>query len=256
VAEQWRAELETDRRVVDVDRLSSERLTEWSAKWALRLRSPSAVSAEFLEVALPCGASTGARGPRWLFHLLGIPHRASYVILTNSCGLMVLQRRSPAKADYPDAWDLTASGHVSEDTAEIGSGGFRTAALREIQEELGILSVLSRSVDETANALRGRLVALGQPRQFEPEQPYWWHRDLEVRQLFGGVLADERLAEIRPQPEEVAGVYLCTTSEARQIQAQEARSRASGGRRGGHVAPGAYSLFTAAVEWVEGHTLG
>ncbi len=60
-------------------------------------------------------------------------HRVIHVLVFNLQGLLLLQKRSRNKDTSPGRWDTSVGGHVniSED--------IRTAALRELQEELGIV---------------------------------------------------------------------------------------------------------------------
>ena len=62
-------------------------------------------SFEEYAVARPDGTTAGVTGPRWLFHLLGLRHRAAEIAFRTPGGLIVLQRRSATKADWPDALD-------------------------------------------------------------------------------------------------------------------------------------------------------
>lgn len=59
-------------------------------------------------------------------------HRAVHVLVFNSSGELFLQRRSPDKLIQPGMWDSSVGGHVSS------GEDFRSAALRETTEELGI----------------------------------------------------------------------------------------------------------------------
>ena len=71
--------------------------------------------------------------PRRLCH--GDPslvHRVAHVLVVNSRGEILLQKRSPHKDIQPGKWDTSVGGHL--DPGE----GYEEAARRELREELGI----------------------------------------------------------------------------------------------------------------------
>jgi len=59
-------------------------------------------------------------------------HRAVYVLIMDSRHHLFLQKRSPTKDTYPNRWTVSVSGHLNQ------GENYQTAALREIQEELGV----------------------------------------------------------------------------------------------------------------------
>jgi len=63
-------------------------------------------------------------------------HRVVHVLVFNSSGKLVLQQRSMNKDVAPGKWDTSVGGHV--DPGEL----LEKAALREMEEELGIISEL------------------------------------------------------------------------------------------------------------------
>lgn len=71
------------------------------------------------------------RQPRREVHRLGLRHRAVHVLLFNSAGQVLLQKRSMTKDRQPGLWDTSASGHV-----ESGED-YDAAAGRELREEIG-----------------------------------------------------------------------------------------------------------------------
>jgi len=77
-------------------------------------------------------------------HREGLWHRAVHVIVWNSRGQILLQRRAASKASFPGFWDTSVGGHV-------GAGeGYLSTALREGAEELGI------SIDSSDLSLIGK----------------------------------------------------------------------------------------------------
>ncbi len=67
-------------------------------------------------------------------------HRASYVIVTNSKGEILVQKRSDKKDLYPGYFDPTTGGVVTEHES------YEDNAIRELQEELGITGVRLKSL--------------------------------------------------------------------------------------------------------------
>lgn len=65
-------------------------------------------------------------------HANGWRHRAVHILVFNGGGEVFLQKRSMGKDSQPGKWDSSASGHL--DSGE----DYRPAAMREIQEELGV----------------------------------------------------------------------------------------------------------------------
>jgi len=74
-------------------------------------------------------------------HIKGLWHRAVHVIVVNSKGDMLLQKRSMKKDLYKGYWIDAAAGHV--DSGE----SYEEAAIRELKEELGINIKLKKLFD-------------------------------------------------------------------------------------------------------------
>ena len=70
----------------------------------------------------------------------GLLHRAVAVLVIRSSGRILLQRRSRKDAWHPGLWTLSCTGHVKKGET------YREAAVRELQEELGLKSPLTTSV--------------------------------------------------------------------------------------------------------------
>lgn len=90
---------------------------------------------ELLEEIDASGRVLGLR-PRREFH--GNPelrHRAVHVVVWNRNGALFLQKRSLRKRIQPGKWDTSVGGHV--DPGE----SYEQAAVREVEEELGIIGV-------------------------------------------------------------------------------------------------------------------
>jgi isopentenyl-diphosphate delta-isomerase type 1 len=63
-------------------------------------------------------------------------HRAAHVLVLNSHGHLLLQKRSMNKDIQPGKWDTSVGGHV-----ESGES-YEKAAYRELEEELGVKNVI------------------------------------------------------------------------------------------------------------------
>ena len=74
----------------------------------------------------------GPRSRREIHHF-NLLHRAVHILVLNPMGQLYVQKRAPTKDRNPDLWDTSAAGHV--DFGET----YEEAAVRELQEELGIL---------------------------------------------------------------------------------------------------------------------
>lgn len=81
-------------------------------------------------------------------HEQELVHRSIHVLLFDTRGRLLLQRRHRAKQTYPGHWDLSCSGHVEE--SDYGPDGpdadldrvYLEVARREVEEELGVRVLL------------------------------------------------------------------------------------------------------------------
>src|SRR5262249_2148180 len=65
-------------------------------------------------------------------HRLGLMHRAVHVLVFNSRGQVLLEKRSMSKVRQPGLWDSSASGHLDRGEA------YDACAVRELREEIGL----------------------------------------------------------------------------------------------------------------------
>ena len=63
---------------------------------------------------------------------LGKRYRVVRIVVRDEDGNLLIQKRVATKDSYPNCWDNAAAGHV--DSGE----GYDTAALRELEEEIGV----------------------------------------------------------------------------------------------------------------------
>ncbi|OQX18585.1 MAG: hypothetical protein BWK76_07015 [Desulfobulbaceae bacterium A2] len=79
-------------------------------------------------------------------------HRASYILVLNSAGELLLQRRTLTKDIYPGALEVAAGGVV------LAGESYALSAQRELAEELGIVGVeLHRRFDHFHDAADNRV---------------------------------------------------------------------------------------------------
>ena len=84
------------------------------------------------------------RASRGEVHARGLPHRATHIFVLNARGEIFLQCRSLGKDQAPGCWGSSAAGHL--DSGE----DYRSAALRELREELGLTDVTDNDLEPVA----------------------------------------------------------------------------------------------------------
>ncbi len=72
--------------------------------------------------------------PRCVVHREDLLHRAVHVFVFNKHKELFLQKRSRLKDKHPGVWDSSAAGHIN------AGEGYDETAVRELEEELGIIS--------------------------------------------------------------------------------------------------------------------
>jgi len=88
---------------------------------------------EVLEIVDRKGKTIGLRKRSEVHGNPSLLHKVVHVLVFNDGGKLLLQKRSMNKDAEPGKWDTSVGGHVSP------GEDFRTAALREMKEELGII---------------------------------------------------------------------------------------------------------------------
>lgn len=66
-------------------------------------------------------------------HKHGYLHASIHVWFYTDSGEILIQKRSSTKIAFPNLWDVSVAGHISTGENEI------TAALREVEEEIGLV---------------------------------------------------------------------------------------------------------------------
>lgn len=91
---------------------------------------------EYLDIVAEDGLPTGQVVERGTAHREGVRHRTSHVWLLRrreGQAEVLLQLRSPEKDSYPGCYDISSAGHIP------AGSDFLSSALRELEEELGVL---------------------------------------------------------------------------------------------------------------------
>ncbi|MGF1483939.1 MAG: NUDIX domain-containing protein [Opitutales bacterium] len=96
---------------------------------------------EYFDVVDPQDRVIG-RERRAVVHARGLYHRAVHILVVNSTGQLLLQRRSLSKDTNPGKWTTACCGHV--DAGE----DYLQAAHRELTEELGIAELPPEALRE------------------------------------------------------------------------------------------------------------
>ena len=87
---------------------------------------------ERLDILDERGDKTGRSETYAEVHRSGSMHRSVHVLIVNSEGQLLLQKRASNKQAYPNCWDISAAGHISSGETSI------EAAREETREELGL----------------------------------------------------------------------------------------------------------------------
>ncbi len=76
-------------------------------------------------------------------HRKGHIHRALSVLVLNSKGQILLQKRSANKSVHPLSWDLSTSEHV------LAGESYEDAGVRSVKEELGVELIVEKVTEST-----------------------------------------------------------------------------------------------------------
>ena len=85
---------------------------------------------------------------RHTIHVERLIHRSIHVLVFDSAGKLVIQRRHRDKQTHPGYWDMSCAGHVEESDYTGGPDEeldrvYAEVAAREVEEELGVAPALS-----------------------------------------------------------------------------------------------------------------
>lgn len=134
-------------------------------------------------------------------HRQGLRHRAVHIFIYNQRGDIFLQKRSQTKDTFPGAWDSSAAGHLNcgED--------YDTCALREVEEELGVILPIAPSRILRLEACEETGQEFVWVYRAEAEGPFTLHPE-EIES--GGWFSREHVARwITEKPSDFAPAFLC-----------------------------------------------
>ena len=124
----------------------------------------------------------------------GVFHRAFSVLLFNSEGKLLLQQRSSDKVTFPNVWANSCCSHPlhsDEELNDVDYIGTKRAAIRKLEQELGI-NPSSIDIDD--------FVFMTKMRYSARMNPEWIERELDhILMLTADV-------ELKPNPNEIAAV--------------------------------------------------
>lgn len=147
---------------------------------------------EHVDVLDSSGRPIGIRKSKSEVHRDGDWHGAAHVWILNRKGEILIQRRSPAKENWPNLWDVSVAGHISAGEEPVD------AALREAREELGI-TLFPGECGYLFTILEQVTLNKGNYIDNEFHHVFLVERDLDVRDLkFGdGEVAEVRFVAVR-----------------------------------------------------------
>ncbi|KAL9657061.1 hypothetical protein ABK040_002687 [Willaertia magna] len=150
-------------------------------------------SEELLEIFTEEGIATGQPLSRVEVHKNGIWHKTVHTwIFEKSTKRLLLQRRSPLKLNHPDMWDVSSAGHIS-----FGQTS-KEAAIREVEEELGINDLTFEELNEPVMTIKVQYI-LNNGTYFDNE---YIDVFLVIRDFID-------INKLKLQKEEVCDVKLC-----------------------------------------------
>ena len=92
---------------------------------------------EYFDILDRFGRPTGRMASRPEVHRLGFWHASSHIWLVDPDQGILMQKRAPVKDTFPNCWDVACAGHLN-----VGEDP-KSAAIRELQEELGLVAAAS-----------------------------------------------------------------------------------------------------------------
>lgn len=89
---------------------------------------------EFIEILDENALPTGEKCLKSVAHKNGLYHASVHIWLYTKSKEVLIQKRKENKDTFPNLWDISVAGHIAYKEKPL------TAALREIEEEIGLCS--------------------------------------------------------------------------------------------------------------------
>lgn len=129
------------------------------------------------------------QAPRSEVHAQKWLHRASHIFVFNTRGELLVHRRSATKDECPLMFTSSASGHLA------AGEDYATAAVRELQEELGLTSPLQFLAVIPANGAKTSFEHSGLFRTVTDDPPCFDPGEIESGEFLSLAEISRRLAE-------------------------------------------------------------
>ena len=198
------------------DNLTQEELDSLVAEWEPRICPNAKERSENFALVRPDGSTTGVVGPRWVFHVFGLRHRATEIALKTERGLILLQRRSPTVQDWQNAPDMAVAGHIPQNP-DGSDMTFLEGAWKEMEEEIGLCREDSETLLVEEELLPVGLPYVSLDMAIERTPPFL---NTEVRQIYAATLTAQGLSRLCFPDNEVSGLLMVTWETAWSLLAE------------------------------------
>lgn len=147
---------------------------------------------EYIDILNDKGDPTGEIATREDVHKNGHLHKVIHVLVINSNGELLIQKRTPNKEKNPNMWDISCAGHLSSGNTSI------EGAIREFQEELGIK--INSSDLKLIYSLKRSYIPKQGFIENEIQDVYLCRKDININDI---VTQEEEVSEVKYIPFEL-----------------------------------------------------
>lgn len=147
---------------------------------------------EYIDILNDKGELTGEVASREDVHRAGHLHKVIHVLVINSKGELLIQKRTPNKEKNPNMWDISCAGHLSSGNTSI------EGAIREFQEELGIK--IESSDIKLIYSLKRSYIPKQEFIENEIQDVYLCKKDIDINDV---KVQKEEVAEVKYIPFEL-----------------------------------------------------
>ncbi|WP_111707947.1 NUDIX hydrolase [Lutibacter citreus] len=93
---------------------------------------------EYIDLLDKNGNKTGKTCLKSEAHKKGLLHASTHIWIFNNKSEIIIQKRAKNKDTFPNLWDVSVAGHISAGEKP------ETSALREVEEEIGLLLTIEQ----------------------------------------------------------------------------------------------------------------